>query len=869
MSRLRAVIARLLDRLHRERLDRELAEEVRFHRAMLARDAAEPRRFGNATRYREEARALWSLGLLDDVAQDIRYAARAVRATPIFSLVVTLTLALGIGATTAIYTVVDTILLRPLPYPSADRLVQLLDVQQESGEVPASYREYVDWKQRSSAALSDVGVAFGSGEVLQTPNGAEQLIGARVSTNLPALLGVRPIIGRAFRADEEAPTAPRVVMLSEAIWRSRFAADPAILGRTVTLTGTPAIVVGVFPIETNTLLPAPSQWSHRRLPDFWMPLRLDDKNSPPGLHWLDVVGRLQPGVTIAQARQRLHAMVLGIQRDRGTKHGIAVKPLAQSLFGDYLAPLRLLLIAVAVLLVIACANTANLLLARTATRRREFAVRTALGAGRRRLLRLMLIESALRALIGGALGIGLAYALVRGMRAWLATSVARIADAGIDARVLAVAVAIILGSAIAFGLFPALRAGRGDVVDDLRDGGRGAVGGASHDKVRRALMIAEIALSFMLLATAGLLVRSINGLLHVPKGFDADDLVAGFTWLPSARYRDSVAMKAFFDRAAGELGAIYGPSRVTLASDLPIAGGTNGGVSVEGRGDSSGEPPNAEKRIVGTNYFAMLGARVLAGRTFATTDVLGAPPVVVINQSLAKLLFPAEPAIGKRIAFGWGIEGYQTIVGVVADLREGALDQPSRPAIYISAEQRPSSSMHFLVRTTMPQAQVVTTFRDVLRRIDPTIPLVETTTMTSIVRAATQQQRLLAIMLGAFAGAALVLAAIGLFGVISYSVAQRTQELGVRAALGALPRDLMRLVLGQAVTFVVIGIALGLTGALAGRKLIAAQLFGVRASDPPTLIGAAIVLTVVALMAAIVPMRRAARSDPLDALRAQ
>lgn len=881
MPGIRELLARLRDRLRRDRLGRELEEELRYHRAMLERDARAAggpdadvgadvaRRFGNATYYREEARQMWSLGSFDDLVQDFRFALRSIRATPAFSLIVTVTLALGIGATTAMYTVVDSVLLRPLPYPEPGRLVEMFDVQDGGNEVSAaSYQEYLDWRQRSRDVLSEVGAAFGSGEVLQTNDGAEQLMGVRASANLPALLGVRVVLGRAFRPDEEAATAPAVVMLSESFWRSRFGGDPSIIGRSVTLTGTPHTVVGVFASGSNTLRPSAFSWVHRRLPDFWKPLRLDEKSSPPSLHWLDLIGQLRPGVDRGRARSRLLQIGGSIRQDRHTTHGIAIKPLAEAWFGDYRAPLRLLFVAVAVLLLIACVNTANLLLARTATRRREFAVRAALGAGRRRLLHLLLVESLLRAALGGAGGVALAYVLVRAIRTWLSASVPRMADASIDGRVLAVAVLITAASGLLFGILPAFHAGTTDAADDLRDGGRGIQGGVVHDRLRRALMTGEVALSFMLLATAGLLTRSVMNLLDVPKGFDAENLVAGFTWLSPTRYPDSLSQKQFFDRLLAGLGTVYGASNVTLASDLPIAGGTYGDVTVDGREYPNGSQPTAEKRIVANNYFQVLGARLVAGRLFEATDVLGAPPVVVINQSLAKSLFPNENPIGKRAVFGWGITGAQTVIGVVADVRESAPGHGPSPAIYTSSEQRPDNSMRFLVRTTAPQASVTSTFRSVLRKLDPTIPLVETQTMGDVVRASTQQQRMSMITLGAFATIALLLAAVGLYGVISYSVAQRTQELGIRAALGASPGDLRRVVLGQAAGFIVAGIVLGVLGALAARSLIAAQLFGVAPTDPVTFAVAGSVLALCALVASLVPMRRAARSDPMQALRA-
>lgn len=865
------LLRRLGDRFRRARLARELDEELRHHRALLERDrlAGDTRRaLGNLTRYREETRDMWSLGSLDDLLLDLRFVFRALRSEPAFSLVVTLTLALGIGATIAMYSVIDRVLLEPLPYPAPGSLVQLADVQQQDREAPADYPEYVDWKERTSGILSDIGVSVNDAEVLQQTTGAEQLQGTRVSVSLPVMLGIQPLLGRTFRPDEERVGAPRVVILSEALWRSHFGGDRGVIGRPIMLTGQPFVVIGIFPSAPNVRPPSVAQWSHAALPAFWVPLRLDATSSPRGFHWLNVVGRLKPGVSIEQARGRAVGVAASIQQDEHITNGLHINPLGPVLVGGYRQPLELLLAAGALLLVIACANIASLLLTRAAMRAREFAVRTALGAGQGRLLRLVMAESLVRAAVGGALGVGLAFVLVRGIRGWLGDALPRLSEASIDGRVLAVAVVVTTACGLALGIVPALRAARGNVAGTLRDGGRGMAGSGARDRVRRVLVVGEIALSFMLLATAGLLTRSVAKLLAVPTGFDATNLVAGSTWLPSTSYPDSVSQRNFFDRLTADLGAVYGAQHVTLASDLPITLGVDGSVSIDGRSDKDGPMPNAEKRIVATNYFDVLGARVVAGRVFRSTDVLTAAPVVVVNQTFARQIFPNENAVGKRVGFDWGIEGKETIVGVIGDLREGPLAQPPHPAIYISAEQRPNSWMSFIVRTNETPTAVAGTFRQVLRRIDPTIPLVETETMTSVIRADIQQQRISMMLLGGFALAALLLAAIGLYGVISYTVAQRTQELGVRAALGALPRDLMRLVLRQTALFVGIGLALGAAGAFAARALVAAQLFGVSARDPATLVAAATLLAGVAFVATIIPTRRAAGADPLEALRA-
>src|SRR5579862_7600549 len=470
------LLRRLRDRFRRERLTRELDEELRLHRALLERDRVAGdthRQLGNLTRYREETRDMWSLGWFDDLLLDLRFVFRALRSEPAFSLVVTLTLALGIGASVAMYSVIDGVLLEPLPYPAPASLVQLTDVQDQDREAPASYPEYLDWKERTAGILSAIGVSFRTGEVLQGADGAEQLRGARVSVNMPAMLGIRPIHGRTFRPDEEGVGAPRVVILGEALWRSHFGSDPGIIGRTITLTGQPYVVIGVFPSAPNVRLPTAAEWSHAAQPAFWLPLRLDEKSAPRTLHWLDVLGRLRPHVTLEQARARAAAVAASIGQDEHIPNGVHLNPLAPVLVGVYRQPLELLMAASALLMLIACANVASLLLTRTALRTREFAVRTALGAGQGRLFRLVLAESLVRAAIGGLLGVGLAVVLVGGMRAWLGDSLPRLAEASIDGRVLAVAVAVTVVCGLALGIVPAVRARSDAVAGTLRGGGRG------------------------------------------------------------------------------------------------------------------------------------------------------------------------------------------------------------------------------------------------------------------------------------------------------------------------------------------------------------------------------------------------------------
>ncbi|MFI5311210.1 MAG: ADOP family duplicated permease [Gemmatimonadales bacterium] len=867
----------------------DVDEELRSHIEMLVQDlvagGVEPaaaraeaeRRFGAVAPVRDACLTIdrrrnrrASLGgLMIAAAQDLRYVVRALRSAPGFSLVVTLTLALGIGVTTALVSVVDNVLLRPLPYADPKQLVALFDVQGKNSGFPASLPEYRDWAQRSGEALSDVGAWLGTGEVLSGSGDAEQIFGARITANVPALLGVTPVAGRTFRADEEAPGADRVVMLSEGMWRSHFGGDPGIIGRTITLTDKPYVVVGVYPTSARSVLPAKGQFARGMSSDFWLPLQLDEKEFPRGQHGLSVVGRMRAGLTPAQARVRLDAMAAGLTADGVTTHGLDVQPLDVTLVGDMRGPLTILLGAVGMLLVIACANVANLLLARGAARRHEFALRATLGAGRRRLIVLVLVESLARGVLGGACGIAVAYGLVYAGRQWLTTTIPRMSEVSINGPVLAFAFGMSIACGVLFGLVPALRAAREDPVGGLRDGGRGAVGSLSRDRVRRTLIVAEIALSFVLLASGGLLARSFWNLTSVPTGFDAEGLVSARTWLPPTRYPDSLAQLAFWDRLTRDLREATGADAIALTDALPVEGGANGDIAIEGWSGPDGTTPVAEKRHVSPNYFAVLRATITRGRAFESTDVLGTPQVVIVNQAFVDRWLPGEEPIGKRVAFGWGTTGMQTIAGVVADVREGALDKRPKPAVYISTAQRPTYFLNFVVRSTRPEREIAATLRRVLRGIDPALPLIGTRRVSEVLLASVRQKTLVAAILGTLALMALVLAAVGLYGVISYSVAQRKQEFGVRAALGAGRGELMRLVLRQSVGYTSAGLVLGVLGAIGGTRIVAGQLFGVASRDPSVFAMVGALLVAVVMVATAVPTVRAMRADPLEALRSE
>ena len=792
--------------------------------------------------------------------QHLRYAFRTIRQTPGFSTVVTLTIALGVGATTAIFSVVDAVLLRPLPYPAQASLVKLFDTGRGRAVAALSFPEFIDWRDRGSEIFEAVGAYAARGEVLSGVGEAEQLLGVQASLEVAGLLGMRPILGRGFVEADELPGGPHVVVLGEHLWRSRFGADPAIVGRTITLTGVSCQVIGVFPSTASAILPSRYFIVRGRPADFWEPLQRDPKTAPRGLHQLDTIARLQSGVTLAQAAGRIDAIADTIKKDRSTTHGLLVRPLGTVLVGDLAAPLALLLAAVALLLLISCGNVANLLLARATSRGREFAVRTALGADRGRLVSLVIVESVTRAAVGGLFGIGLAYAIVKVARTMLVGTIPRVTTAAIDERVLAVACGLSLVAGFFFGVTPALRASRRDVIADL-SGARGSVH-SSRDVVRRTLMVGEIALSFVLLVAAALLAESYLHLVKVPKGFNPDDLITARVWLP---YTAEAAQNAFFDRLTERLAGAFGPHAVTLGSDLPIEGGTSGGVGLTNPRFPEGAA-NVEKRIVSSNYFDVLRAQLVRGRFFEPSDMPGSQPVVVVNETFARLWLEGDP-IGQNVAFSWGINGTQTVVGVVADVREGGLHDEPKAAIYISRAQRPHSDMRIIVRTSRATSEVLKLIRVSVASLDAALPVIDVKSADDIVTASARPQQLTGSLIGAFAVSALVLTAIGLYGLISYSVAQRRQELGVRAAIGARPRDLMRLVLGQCLSVTAIGIMCGAAAALAVSRLLSAHLFGVGGRDPRVYATVALLIVIVTLLASALPTLRASRANPLDTLR--
>jgi putative ABC transport system permease protein len=802
---------------------------------------------------------------MSDLLQDVRYGLRRLRKAPGFTLSVVAVLALGIGATTAIFSVIDAALLRPLPYPEPGRLVSVHDVQEES-EDPASFPEYLDWKGNSEV-FADLGAYFTTTLALTGSGEPETLQAVRMSASVPRMLGAVPRVGRAFTAAEEVRGAERVVLLSERLWHRRFGGDPGVLGRTLTLGDQPYTVIGIIPPGRRSTLPA--ALAAARQFDVWVPLQLDTEHAPRGIHFLEVLGRLRPGLDRTRAGERLASFATSLRESGETEHGIHLAPLERLVIGDARPLLVALAGAVGMVLLIACTNVANLLLARSAVRRREIAIRAALGAARGRLVRQLLVEHLLLALLGGGAGVLVAWAGVAGLRALGPTAMPRLAEATVDARLLGFALALSLMTGLLFGLLPAFQASRADLSEVMKEGARGSAGGPARERLRSSLIVAEVALSFALLLGAGLLLRSLDRLLAVDKGFDAEGVLSGQVILPSSRYPEGHQQAAFFRDLRERVQALPGVQAVAGASSLPLAGGASGGIAIEGRVLPPGARLTAEKRIVTPGYFEVLRTPVLAGRAFTENDAAGRPAVVVVNQAFARRYFPGESPLGKRVDFSWETTGMQEIVGVVGDVREQALHEPAGPAIYIPVAQRPADWGFLIVRTAGDPLALAPALRRTVASLDHDLPVAEVRPLEDVVAEALADRRLAMALFAVFSALSLALAALGLYAVISYSVAQRRQEIGIRMALGARAEQVVRSVLGQGLTLIATGVVCGALAALGLGRFLAGLVFGVGTADPVTFVSVALLLAATALLASLVPALRAAQVEPASVLRSE
>jgi putative ABC transport system permease protein len=812
---------------------------------------------------------------METLWQDFRYGIRMLIKKPGFTAVAVLTLAFGIGANTAIFSVVNAILLRPLPYKNPDQIVMVWGTNPGGfgwrGKTGFSAPSFLDYQQQNQV-FERMATFNGAGFTLTGAGHPENIRGGLVTAEFFDVLAVQPILGRAFLPEEAQPGRDHVAVLNYNLWRRRFGSDPNIIGQTIRLDATPYIVIGVLPQGFDFSIP-----DYFESRDLWLPNVLPRDNSERSHKYLSVIARLKPGVMLRRAEQDTSVITERLAREypRETGFGVKLTPLREQIVGDIRPVLLLLFGAAGFVLLIACANVANLQLARASTRQKEIAIRTALGASRGRLLRQLLTESVLLALIGGAMGLLLAL--------WGIELLTRLGPAGVpqgtvvrvDSTVLAYSLALSLITGILFGLAPALQPTPKRLSESLKEGGRNSAAGESGLRLRRLLTVSEVALSMILLMGAGLLIRSFVGLLQVNPGFETRNTLTARFDLPKYSYPEATKQAAFYTQVMERIKALPGVTAIGATDELPPTMGRHTNTfSIEGRApiDQSNQSLAVQDRLTTADYFRAMGIPLIAGRVFSDTDDGSATPVALINQTFAHRFFPNENPIGQHLRFG-SVNPWITIVGIVGDVRGFGLDKQPNSEIYLPYQQQkflpynPLPRMHLVVRAAGDPNGIAAAVLGSVRELDKDLPLPQARTMETVLAASIAERRANMLLLGVFALIALILAGVGIYGVISYSVAQRTQELGIRMALGAQSLDVITLVVRNGMRLVLMGIAIGLTGAFALRRVLSNLLFGVSATDPLTLAVVALLLMVVALLACYVPARRAARVDPMVALR--
>jgi putative ABC transport system permease protein len=806
--------------------------------------------------------------------QDLRYAARLLLSKPGFTAVAVLTLALGVGANTAIFSIVNAVLLRPLPFKEPDRLVLVREnfPRLYGPAVNLSGAEFLDYRDGNTVFSQTAG--FTDFKVNLTGRGEPQRVqAARVSASFFPTLGVAPALGRSFSAEEDQPGSNDVVILSNALWRGQFGGDASIVGKTVRLDGRPFTVVGVMPRSfefpyRDELMDAEAE--------LWVPLALTDKEKNGRADSFDFrfVGRMKPGVTLAQAQADIGTIAARLRQEHPDVYSgnlemtAGVVALKEKIVGQVRPLLLILFGAVGLVLLISCANVANLLLARAAARQKEIALRSVLGAGRLRLVRQLLTESLLLSLSASALGLLIAVWAVGFVVKFGPRDVPRLQDVSLDTTALVFTLAASVLTAVLFGIAPAIHGARLNLSEALKQTAGRASGGRESKRLRAILVVFETAAAVVLLVSAGLLVNSFVRLMRVQPGFDPEGVIVARTALPATRYPKEEQNKAAYRQILARLAATPGVKSAGLATYLPLAGDWGIGFRVEGAGEN--EFHNADGTWVSNDYLNTMGIRLLKGRGFTDDDREDTTPVVIVNETLARTYFPGGDAVGKRLQWGgWPGAQWLTVVGVVGDVKVSALDAETQPMIYMPIFQIPRArpNVIFVARTDASPAALAASMRDAIRSVDRELPAYDIRTMSDVVAESVAQRRFSMMLLSVFGAAALLLAGVGIYGVLSYWVTQRTQEIGIRMALGARGRDVLRLVVGQGMALVGVGVGVGLAGALLLTRVMRGLLFAVSATDPLTFVSVALLLAAVALLACLVPARRATKVDPMVALR--
>ena len=881
LTRLFVLLSRIRGLFGGARLDDDFDAEVAAHLDLLAEEYVRrgmPRgearraarvRFGGPLQLKERHRDDRGVPFVEATLQDIRYGLRAMRRNPAYSIVAVATLAIGIGAGTSVFTVARAVLLRPLPYAHPDALVRVFETNPLKNWTRniAAPANYADWKTRNTT-FTDIAAyeqfsenGSGAGDVFLTGSGEPQgLKGLGVTGNLFRVLGAPPLLGRTFTDAETFEGQARVVVISYGLWQSAFGRDPAIIGRKATLSGRTYDVVGVMP---------PDFFFPGRDVQLWLPVAYQPSifTTARRPHWLGVVGRRKAGVSLEQAQQDMNAVARALEReypDTNTQMGVRLERLHDSFAFAPRPALLMLSGAVGLLFLIVCANVANLQLGRGAARAREIAIRRALGAGRRRLLRQLFTESLVLSACGGAIGVLIAAAARTALLRFAPSAIPLYAEVRVDAGVVLFAAALTIAAPLAFALLPAVRSAAGGRLTD-----RGDTAASDARPLRNALVAAEVALSIVLVVGAVLLARSLVRLEAVDPGFDRSHVIAFTVALPTARYPARPDRLRALEEIERRLRAEPGVQAVGAASTLALRGFTwTGDATVEGRAADDYERELRHKSIT-PDYFRAMGIRLLAGRFLDERDTADVPMVAVVNRALAEKYFRGGDAVGRRITFGRPQDRapWVTIVGVVADELQDAIDKPPQPQAYVGIRQQVQNPMTFVVRSPLDPSAALAAAKREVQDVDRDLALTSVTTLERVVSEAMGDHRFRTALLSAFAGASLFLAALGIYGVLAYFVSQRSRELGIRLALGARPEELFRMVVGQGMRPVAIGAAAGIAGAVALTTAAQALLFGVRPLDPATYAVALGALTVIALTACAIPARRATRVDPLVALR--
>ena len=879
------LLFRLRSLFRQNAVETELDDELRFHfehevekhkRSGLPDGEARRRArlsFGGHEQVKEDCREAHGTSVVENALQDIRYALRQLRANPTFTIVIALTLALSIGANSAIFSVIDGVLLKRLPYSEPDRLVRIFLSNSAYPKFPLNPFDFRDFRARNHSLESLA--AFTRGDVQLSGSGEPvRLNGFGVTSGYFHTLGLRPQLGREFDEKAELPGNGLQIVLSDRLWRGRFGAAGDIVGRKITFNSQPYTVVGVMPAGTAHPGNEYQPLAYGEDVDAWWPFSFVGDPAQRGSHYLEGIGRLKKGVTLEQARAEMNALMAQLAREHGGDIGwqVLVIPLDSEIVGSSRRLLLVLLGAVGMVLLIACANAANLLLARASTRQREIAVRLALGAPRSRVVRQLLTESLLISLLGGGLGLALALVGVKALVSLLPAGFPRAHEIHVSAPVLVFTFLISVATGILFGFAPAVQASRTDPNRGLHQGGRASTGSGHQSRLRNALVISEVGLACVLLIGAGLMLRSLLNLMRLDPGFRREHVLTASLSLPHAEYKTDEAVAKFGEELVAGLRSLPGVQSVGLGSDLPWTGyDDNAGFSIEGKQPPPNQGFHARYHMASTDYFRALGVPLVRGRFFAASDKADAPTVLIINHAMAQLYWPGEDAVGKRITFSDTPKekDWMTVVGVVGDVKDQPNSVGAEPAFWWSTLQNPSPNLSLVIRAESDPQLLVDAVRRKVAGMDPALALAKVQLMDQIVAGSVATPRFAFALVGLFAGLAILLAAIGTYGVISYSVTQRTPEFGLRMALGAQRLDVLRLVLVQAAKLVFSGTVIGVVLALVFGRALKSLIYDVSPADPLTFTAIAVLVMAIAVLACYLPARKATETEPMIALRAE